>query len=193
MTGGKEKGRRESSRTSNEEKRSKVEKEGKRKAQRYAVHCMSVGVRETCSNSFLQNQCASSVHRTYSRSYDTIAADAFAPNLSIFPLAQFKGSLFQCCAWRSFSFGRRRKRRRRRRRGRRWRKRKGRRHKSRRSRLYYTESSTQTTQPLWYTSSESLILCDLWFVITIFIIFTRTFRFIPAPIPIVIYFKGRRI
>lgn len=167
-----------------------MEKEGKRKAQRYAVYCMRVGVRETCSNSFLQNQCASSVHRTSSRSYDTIAADAFAPNLSIFPLAQFKGSLFQCCAWRSFSFGRRRRRRRRG--GQRRRKRERRRNKNRRSRLYYTESLIRTTYTLWYTSSESLLLCDLWFVITIFIIFTRTFRFIPAPIP-VIYFKGHRI
>lgn len=165
-----------------------MEKEGKRKAQRYAVRCMSVGVWETCSNPFLQNQCASSVHRTSSRSYDTIAADAFAPNLSIFPLAQFKGSLFRCCAWRSFSFGRRRRRRR----GRRRRKRKRRRNTNRRSRLYYTESLPRTTHTLWYTSLESLLLCDLWFVITIFIIFTRTFRFIPAAIP-VIYFKGYRI
>ena len=43
---------------------------------------------------FLQNCHASSAHRTSSRSYQTIAADAFAPNISIFPLGQFKRVCF---------------------------------------------------------------------------------------------------
>lgn len=138
-------------------------------------------VREAISNYFfLQNNYASSVHRTSSsRSYRTITVGRYRAELIDF---SFRDSLtlFQCGVRRSFRLCFR----------------KGRRNLKRRNSLFfiYTSLTSRTISSLWYNSSGSdftalwSVLCD-----NDIYSFTKTFKFIHSPDPAIHFYESHRI